>query len=134
MARALRMRIPKRNPKHDDAFTLGPDLTQSLHFNPPIPFAAPPTQPIQAGPTAPQSNTPKQLTPTLRKEKRKISMSDSSDSDTSSIKRSKSLLKKQKKPSTSSSIEENTQHTEGYSAEIPISDDTFIGGSVTTKP
>ena len=34
VARALRMRIPKRNPKHDDAFLNRPDLTQILHFSP----------------------------------------------------------------------------------------------------
>ena len=127
VARALRMRIPKRNPKLDDAFFNRLDLTQILHFSKPIPLAAPPTKPIQAGPSAPQSTTPRQLTPVLQKEKRKITMSDTSDSDTSSIKRSKRLLKKQKKPTSSSSIVENRQHTEGYSAEIPISDSTFIG-------
>ena len=54
-------------------------------------------------------------------------MSDTSDSDTSLLKRSKRLLKKQKKPKTWSSTEESIQHIEFYSAEIPISDTTFIG-------
>ena len=81
VARALR--IPKRNPKHDDAFVNRPELTQILHFSPPVPIAAPPTQPDTAVPTATQS-TPlnKQLTPILRKEKRTITVSDTSDSDT----------------------------------------------------
>ena len=52
-------------------------------------------------------------------------MSDTSDSDTLSLKGSKRLLKKQK--TTSSSIVENIKNTDGYSAEIPISDTTFIG-------
>ena len=54
-------------------------------------------------------------------------MSDTSFSDTSSLKRSKRLIKKQKKPTTSSSIVKNIHQTEGYSAEIPMSDSTFIG-------
>ena len=121
------MWFPKRNPKHDDAFINRLDLTQILHFSPPVPFAAPPTQPITTGPSAPQVASSKQLTPILRKEKRKFTVSDISDSYTSSLKRSKRLLKKQKKSKTSSSIVENIQSTEGYSAEIPISDTTFIG-------
>ena len=51
VARALRMQIPKRNPKHDDAFQNRPDLTQTLHFSPSVPMAAPPTQPTTAGPS-----------------------------------------------------------------------------------
>ena len=70
------MRIPKRNPKHDDAFINRPDLTQTLHFSPPVPLAAPPTQPITTEPSAPQVASSKQLTPILRKEKRKITVSD----------------------------------------------------------
>ena len=67
VARALRLRIPKRNPKHDDAVINRPDLTQILHFSPPIPLAAPPTQPIAAGLSAPHVDLSKQLTPILRK-------------------------------------------------------------------
>ena len=119
---ALRMRIPKKsNPKHDDAFINRPDLTQIFHFSPPVPSAAPPTQPDTAGPSAVQM-TPltKQLTPILRKEKRTITVSDTSDSDTSSLKRSRRLLKIQKKSATSSSILEKIQRTVGCSAETPI--------------
>ena len=124
VARAFRMRFPKHNPH--DAFINKPDLTQILHFSPPVPLAAPPTQLITAGPSAPQVASSKQLTSILRKEKRKITVSDTSDSDASSLKRSERLLKKQKKSTTSSSIVENLQSTDGYSAEIPISDKTFI--------
>ena len=97
VARALRMRFPKRNPEHDDDFINRQDLTQILHFSPPVPLAAPSPQPITAGPSASQVASPKQLTPNLRKEKRKITVSDTSDSDTSSLKRRKRLLRKQKK-------------------------------------
>ena len=45
VARALRVRILKRKPKHDDAFVNRPDLTQILHFSPPVPITAPPTRP-----------------------------------------------------------------------------------------
>ena len=121
------MRIPKRNPKPDDAFINRPDLTQIFHLSPSVPVAAPPTQSNTAGPSAPQVALSKQLTPILRKEKQKIAVSDTSDSNTSSLKRSKRLLKKQKKWTTSLSIIENIESTEGYSAEIPISDTTFIG-------
>ena len=54
VARALKMRIPKCNPKHDNLFINRPDLTQILHFNPPVPIVAPPTQPDTAIPSAPQ--------------------------------------------------------------------------------
>ena len=57
-ARTLKMRIPKRNPKYEEAFKNRPDLTQILHFSP---IAAPPTQTSSSGPCAPQ------LTPDLRK-------------------------------------------------------------------
>ena len=65
-----------------------------------MPIAAPITQPITAEPSAPES-TPSagQLTPILRREKRTIAMSDSSDCNTSAVKRSKRQLKKQKKNS-----------------------------------
>ena len=96
VARALRKRIPKRNPKHDDSFINRPDVNQILHFSSTVPLAAPTTQPITAGPSAPQVTSSEQLTPILRKEKRTITASDTSDSDTSSLKRSKRLLKKQK--------------------------------------
>ena len=34
VARSLNMRIPKRNPKHDEAFSYRPDLTQILQLSP----------------------------------------------------------------------------------------------------
>ena len=70
VAKALKMRIFKRNPKHDEAFQNRPDLTQILHFRPAEPIAAPPSQPSVAGPSAPQ------LTRILRREKRTIQTSD----------------------------------------------------------
>ena len=116
VARALRMRIPKRNPKNDDAFLNQPDLTQILHFGPPLPIAAPPTQPDIAGPSAPQL-TPStiQLTPILRKEKRTVTVSETSESDSSSVRWSKRHLRKQKKSPNLSSLVESIQNTEGYS-------------------
>ena len=128
LAQALKIRIPKRNPKHDDAFIYRPDLTLILHFSPPVPLAAPPNNPSTAGPSAPQVASPQQPTPILRKErkgKRQTTVSDTSDSDTSSVRRSKRTLKKQKKSTTS--IVKKIQNTEGYSADIPVSDTTFIG-------
>ena len=122
------MRIPKPNPEHDDAFTNQPDLTQILHFSPSVPLAAPPNNPSTSGPSASQVASPQQPTPILRKErkgKRQMTLSDTSDSDTSSVRRSKRTLKKQKKSTTS--IFEKIQNTEGYSADIPVSDTTFIG-------
>ena len=46
VAWALKMRIPKRNSKLDDAFKDRPDLTQVCHFSPKQFFAAPSTQPF----------------------------------------------------------------------------------------
>ena len=128
VARALRMRIPKLNPKHDDAFANRPDLTHILYFSPPVPIAAPSTQPDTAGPSATHSTpSAEQHTTILRKDKRTITMSDTSDSDDSSVRRNKRQLKKQKKSSKSSAIVENIQITEVYSAEITISDTNYIG-------
>ena len=39
VARSLKMRIPKRNPKQDEAFSNRPDLTQILQFSPVSPYA-----------------------------------------------------------------------------------------------
>ena len=128
MAQALKMRVSKRNPKHDDVFINRPDLTQILHFSPPVPLAAPLNNPSTAGPSASQVASPQQPTPILRKErkgKRQMTVGDKSDSDTSSVRRSKRTLKKQKKSTTS--IVEKIQNTEGYAADIPVSDTTFIG-------
>ena len=66
VARALKMKIPKRNPKHYEAFQNRPYLTHILHFSPAEPIAAPPTQPSVAGRSVPQ------VAPILRKEKRSI--------------------------------------------------------------
>ena len=79
VARALKIRIRKLNPKHDDAFQNRPDLTQLLHFRPPFSIVAPTTQPNTAGPSALQSiPSTQQLTPILLKEKRKIQVSGTS--------------------------------------------------------
>ena len=68
-------------------------------------------------------------TPTLRKcqrkEKRKMKLGDTSDSDTSSVRKSKRTLKKQN--NTTTSVVEKIQNTEGYSADIPESSTAFIG-------
>ena len=61
------MKIPKRNPKHDEAFINRPDLTHILHFSPPAPIAPPPLNPIEAGPSAVQMASPQIPTPILRK-------------------------------------------------------------------
>ena len=115
VARALKMKILKRSPQHDEEFQNQPDLTHNF-------FAAPLTQPPTTGPSAPQ------LMPVLRKKKRSIQVNDMSDSDTSSVRRSKRQLKKQRKTSdqqTQSSIQD-IQDTHGYSTELPVSDATFF--------
>ena len=130
------MRIPKRNPKHDDAFANRPDFTQILHFSSPMLLAAPPNNPNIAGPSTAQMASPKMPTPSLRKnqrkEKRKMTISDTSDSDTSSVRKIKRNLKRQKK--TTTSIVEKIQNTEGYSADIPESSTAFIGEVSPRKP
>ena len=119
---------PKRNPKHDNAFANRPDLTQFLYFSPLMPLAAPPNNPNIAGPSTAQMASPKQPTLILRKsqrkEKQKMAISDTSDSDTSSV-RKKKALKRQKK--TTTSIVEKIQNTNGYSADILESTTAFIG-------
>ena len=64
-ARSLKMRIPKRNPKHDEAFINRPDPTQILHFSPSVPISPPPPNPNEAGPSAVQMATPQIPTPIL---------------------------------------------------------------------
>ena len=99
VARALKIRILKLSPKHDEALQNRQDLMQILHFSPPVPIAAPPTQTDIAGPSALQStHSAWQLTPILPKEKCTIQLSDTFDSDNSSVRRNKRPLKKQKKP------------------------------------
>ena len=85
------MRIPKRNPKHDEAFLNRPDLTQILQFSPIAPQL---TTSNTAGPSATQmpSLVEPIPTPILRKtKKRQITISDTSDSDTSSVRKTSEL-------------------------------------------
>ena len=106
------MRIPKRNPKYDEAFQNRPDLTQILNFSPIAPQVV--SSDI-AGPSGTQttSSSQKQPTPILRKtSKSKITVSDTSDSDKSSIRKSKRTLKK--KSQKSQTIVEKVRSTEGY--------------------
>ena len=113
VVRSLKMRIPKRNPKHDEAFLNRPDLTQILQFSP---IAPQPTTSHTAGPSATQMASSKQqtTTPILRKTaKRQLTISDASDSDTSSVRKSKRTLKK--KTSKTQTIVEKVRNTEGYS-------------------
>ena len=125
VARSLNMRIPKRNPKHDDAFINRPDLTQILNFSPSVPIAPPPPNPNEAGPSAVQMTTAPIPTPILRKtSKRQITISDTSDSDTSSVRKSKRTLKQNK---SSQSFVEKIRNTEGYSTDKPDSNTEFIG-------
>ena len=99
IARALKMPIPKRNPKHYNAFLNRPDLAQFLHFSPPLPIAAPPFQPEIAGLSATQlTPSTKQLTHLLRQEKRTITVSNTSESDTSSVRKSKRSSKSKRNP------------------------------------
>ena len=109
------MRIPKRNPKHDDVFANRPNLLQILQLSPPMPLAAPPNNPKIAGPSTAKMASPKMPTPILRKsqrkEKQKMTISDTSDSDTSSVRKSKRTLKRQKR--TTTSIVEKIKNTEG---------------------
>ena len=82
--------------------------------------------PNVAGPSAARVASPQMSTPILRKtEKRQLTISDTSYSDTSSVRKSKTTLKRQKK--STKSIVEKIQNTEGYSTEIPESNTEFIG-------
>ena len=106
------MRIPKRNPKHDEAFINRPDLTQTLQFSPISPYAPQSTNSDAPGPSETQMASPKPPTPILRKSsKRQLTISDNSDSDTFSVRKSKRTLKKK----TSQTIVEKVRKTEGYS-------------------
>ena len=122
IARSLKMRVPKRNPKYDEAFQNRPDLTQILNFSPIAPKVA---SSDTAGPSGAQiaSSVQKQPTPILRKtSKRKITVSDTSDSDTSSVRKSKRTMKK--KSQKSQTIVEKVRSTEGYT----IYQDTGVVG------
>ena len=112
VARSLKMRIPKKNPKHDESFINRPDLTQILQLSPIAPIAPPPTNPNAPGPSATQMPSSKTPTPILRKSsKRQLTISDTSDSDTSLVRKSKRTLKKK----TSQTIVEKVRNTESYS-------------------
>ena len=124
VARSLKTRIPKRNPKQDDAFINRPDLTQILNCSPSVPIAPPPPNPNEAGPSAVQMTTPPIPTPILRKtSKRQLTISDTSDSDTSSVRKSKRTLKQKK---SSQSLGEKTRKTEGYSTDMPDSNTELL--------
>ena len=126
------MRIPKRNPKHDNTFINIPDLTQILNFSPSVPIAPPPPNSNEAGPSAVQMTTPQIPTPILRKtSKQQLSISDTSDSDTSSVRKSKRTLKQKK---SSQSLVEKIRNTEGYSTEMPDSNTEFIGQILPRYP
>ena len=106
------MRIPKRNPKHDKAFINRPDLTQILQFSPISPYAPQSTNSDAPGPSATQMAPSKPPTPILKKSsKRQLTISDTSDSDTSSVRKNKRTLKKK----TSQTIVEKVRNTVGYS-------------------
>ena len=103
------MRILKRNPEHDEAFVNRTDLTQILQFSPIAPIAPPPTNPNAAGPSATQMVSTKEPTPIIRKSsKRQLTISDTSDSDTSSVRKNKRTLKKK----SSQTIVEKVRNTE----------------------
>ena len=106
------MRIPMRNQKHDEAFINRPDLTQILQFSPISPYSPQSTNSDAPGPSATQMDSSNPPTPILRKlSKIQLTISDTSDSDTSSVKKSKRTLKKK----TSQTIAEKVRNTEGYS-------------------
>ena len=90
VARSLKMRIPKRNPKPDEAFKNWPDLTQILQLSPIVPIAPQSTNYDAPGPSATQLTSSKSPTPILRmSSKRQLTISDTSDSDTSSVRKSR---------------------------------------------
>ena len=109
------MRIPKRNPKHDEAFINRPDLTQILQLSRIAPIAPQLTNPDAPGSSATRMASSKPPTPILRKSsKRQLTISDTSDSDTSSVRKSKRTLKKK----TSQTMVEKVRYTEGYSENV----------------
>ena len=108
IAQSLKMRIPKRNPQHDEAFQNRPDLTQVLNLSPIAPQL---DDSDSAGPSGTQTtlSAPKQPTPILRKtSKRHLTISDTSDSDTSSVRKSKRTLKKE--PKIANNSRESSKH------------------------
>ena len=115
VARSLKMRILKRNPKHDEAFINRPDLTQIIQLSPIAPIAPQSTNCDAPGPSATRMASSKPPTPILRKSsKRQLTISDTSDSDTSSVRKSKRTLKNK----TSQTIVEKVRNTEVYSENV----------------
>ena len=131
---ALKCESLKRNPKHDDAFINTPDFTQIPPFSPQFQSQRHPPNLTQLDHLC--RNQPHQLRKQkhiLSKEKLTIEVSDISESDTSSVGRSKRQLKMQTKTPTSQSLVENIQNTEGFSTEPPISDNIFYRSSISKK-
>ena len=115
VARSLKMRIPKRNPKHDEAFINRTDLTQNLQLSPIAPIAPQLTNPDAPGQSATRMASSKPPTPILRtSSKRQLTISNTSDSDTSSVRKSKRTVKKK----TSQTIVEKVSITECYSENV----------------
>ena len=71
VARALKRGIPKRNPKHYEAFKDRPNLTNILYFSPLQSIAAPLTQPSSSDRTRKRQIKKKRETKQNRKEKLK---------------------------------------------------------------
>ena len=80
------------------------------------PIAASPSQQSSSRPSAPQ------LTPIQRKENRTLQNSDTSDSESSSVRRIKREMKKQRKETIQQkqTIIQVNQQTHGHSSEIPF--------------
>ena len=96
----------------DEAFINRPELTQILQLSPISPYAPQSTNSDAPGPSATRMASSKPPTPILRKSsKRQLTISDTSDSNTSSVRKSKRTLKKK----TSQTIVEKVRNTEGYS-------------------
>ena len=111
------MRFSRSNPKLE-SFRKRPDLKQMLHYSPIQLIAAPPTHKSSSGPSA------QQLTSILRKEQRTLQNSDTFDSESSSGRRSKRKMKKQRNETiqlTDTKIQD-IQQTHGYWTEIPVRD------------
>ena len=123
VAQALKMRIPKRNPKHDVAFKIRLDHAQVLNFSLIQPIGAPPTQLSKSAPSAPQ------LTPFLRKKERALKNNDTSDSESSSVRTGKRQLKKQRKKTSqqTQTTVQDIQQTHVFSSEITVTDTKFSG-------
>ena len=109
------MRIPKKNRKDDEALKNRPDLKQILQLIPIAPIAPQSTNSDAPGPSATQLTSSEPPTPILRKSsKRQLTISDTSDSDTSLVRKSKRTLKKK----TYQTIVEKVRNTEGYSENV----------------